>query len=539
MIDTLGSTLQIRPGELRMATLLGTLFALVQLGCSVGGSAADAIFFKRFGVNNLPYMYLILGGFNFTALIGYFALLGRWTNKGRLFTSLFAGFASVLLAERLAIVLNVRELYPLLWLSVNILSLLLGTLIWSTAGEICDTRQAKRLFPLCSSAGIFGWLIGSLLTGPVARLFGTENLIVLDVVVLFAATLVLRTITSWFFPRAQQGTARANFVADLRAGYDVVRQSPMLQLLGISAVLFSALYFAVAFPFGKSVAAAFSNEADMAGYLGLFSGVTSAIALVVSLLFANRLYARVGIVAALLLLPITYLLGFAALAVNFTLLTATIVRFSQTVVLNGIGEGAYNSFFNIVPPAKRAQVRAFDAGVPSQLGIVLSGILLILGEHVLTVPQIFLMGIVVAGLCTVVVRAMKVRHAEALVAALRAGRFDVFARGEGALRGVQGDAAATAVVVNALRDLKPTTRRLAAEMLGHMGASSSSPALIASLGDPDAEVRAAAVRALGVLEAQTAANPVMQLLADPQPSSAGGRTQCTDEAEATTVCETN
>jgi hypothetical protein len=275
----LSSTLKIRPRELRMATLLTTLFALVQLGCSVGGSAADAIFFKRFGVNHLPNMYLILGGLNFTALIGYFALLGRWTNKGRLFTSLFTGFASVLLAERLAIVLNVRELYPLLWLSVNILSLLLGILLWSTAGEICDTRQAKRLFPLFASAGIFGWLIGSLLTGPVARLFGTENLIVLDVVVLIAATLVLRTITSRCFPRTQQGTAHANIMADLRAGYDLVRQSPMLQLLGSLAVLFSVLYFAVAFPFGKSVAAAFSNEADMAGYLGLFSGVTSAIAL--------------------------------------------------------------------------------------------------------------------------------------------------------------------------------------------------------------------------------------------------------------------
>lgn len=496
MMTAIIHLLQIRPGEGRLVALVGTLFALVELGRSAGGSAADTLFFLRFGVNNLPYMYIALGGLNFIALLSYTAFVGRG-NKGRFFTSLFVVFTLTLLAERLVINLNLRDLYPLLWLSVNIIGLLLGTLVWSAAGEICDARQAKRLFPLFVSAGILGWLVGSLLIGTTARLFGTENLLVLDAILLFAGMFVLRNITRKFFRPAQRETAQSSFVTEVRAGYDFVRQSPVLQLLAISAVLFSVLYFSVSFPFGKAVTAAFPNEADMAGFLGLFSGLASAVTFVVSLFIANRLYARIGIVNSLLLLPCMYLLGFMAMAANFVLATAVAVRFSQWVILSGVGDGAYSTVFNVVPPEKRAQVRAFDAGVPAQVGVVLSGVLLLLGAQVLTPLQIFMMGMVVALLCIAVVWGMRRRYAEALVAALRAGRYEVFTQEEGALLDFQGDAAATAVVVNALTDTKPGTRRLAAEMLGRMGAASAVSTLIANLNDPDAEVRAAVVQALG------------------------------------------
>ena len=143
-----------------MVAWVGLLFGLVELGRAVGGSAADALFFLRFGVDNLPYMYIILGALNFICALVYAALLGRG-DKGRFFSVMFGLFALTLVAERLALILNLRALYPVLWLSVNIVSLLLGTLEWSAAGEICDARQAKRLFPLFVSSGILGGLVGS------------------------------------------------------------------------------------------------------------------------------------------------------------------------------------------------------------------------------------------------------------------------------------------------------------------------------------------------------------------------------------------
>ena len=183
--------LKIRPDEARMAALVALFFGLIDIHRAVADSAADALFFRRFGVEYLPYMYMAMGGIAFAVSIGYGAVVAR-SDKRRLFFSFLLIVALLLLAERAAILLNLAALYPLLWLTINVAATLLGTLLWTTAGEICDTRQAKRLFPIFASASILGGLLGSFLTGPLARLVGTDNLILLCVLLLAAGGFLFR-----------------------------------------------------------------------------------------------------------------------------------------------------------------------------------------------------------------------------------------------------------------------------------------------------------------------------------------------------------
>lgn len=517
-VNKIAVALKIRSGEALLVLLVAGLFATIELGRGIGSSAADALFFLRFGVDYLPYLYIVLGVANFIVTLSYAAFLGRF-DHGRFFVTLLLLFSLILLGEWTAIHLNNRALYPVLWLTVNIISALLGTLAWTTAAEVCDARQAKRLFPLFVSAGILGGLIGSVITGPAAALLGTENLMVIFAVLLLVGLLLIRIIARHFFhPTAKQNQEHSNFLVDVRAGFDVVRRSSMLQLLAVSAILFSVLYFSISFPFGRAISASFSSEAEVAGFLGAFSGIASTVTFVAALLIANRLYNRIGVVNSLLILPITYLFGFVLFAVNFSLTSAVIVRLSQLVVLSGIGDGAYGTFFNVVPPAKRAQVRAFDSGVPSQIGIILSGVLLILGERLLTNTQIFGMGMVVALACTYVIWRMRRSYADALIAALRAGRVEVFAGGDQAFASLRNEAGAIRIAVDALRDPKPVLRRLASEMLTRMGATSAGTALIQTLNDPDPEVRIAVVAALGELKINDAVQPLVRLLDDADPS---------------------
>ncbi|MBX3061424.1 MAG: HEAT repeat domain-containing protein [Anaerolineae bacterium] len=504
------SLLKMRPEEAQMAGLVALLFALIELGRGIGGSAADALFFTRFGVDYLPYLYIVLGITTFIVSLSYAAFLGRF-NKQRFFTVLLAAMALVLLLERAAILLDIRALYPLLWLTVNLIGALLGTVAWNTAGDVCDTRQAKRLFPLFVSAGIAGGLVGSLLIGPMAAFLGTENLILIDALLLACSVLVIRRIAQRYFPATQPHDG-SSFVADIRTGFDYVRRSPLLVRLSVSAILFSILYFSVSFPFGRAVAASFSSEAEIAGFLGLFSGITSALMFVAALLIANRLYARIGVVAALLILPLTYLFGFTLFAVKFSLVSAIIVRLSQLVVLSGIGDGAYSTFFNVVPAEKRAQVRAFDAGVPAQVGTIASGVMLILGERALTNAQIFGMGMVVALLCAYVVWQMRRSYAAALIAALRSGRIEVFTTGDRIFAGFQSDPNAVRVVSSALYDANPTVQQLAAELLARMNAKSAAPELIRRMKDVTPEVQQSIIQVLGKLATPEAIQPLIAAL---------------------------
>src|SRR2546429_4874 len=77
------------------------------------------------------------------------------------------------------------------------LGAVLVTLVWTLGGSLLDARQAKRLFPLCTSAAILGGFAGTLAAGPLARLAGTENLLLADAALLAVAA----SITARVAPR--------------------------------------------------------------------------------------------------------------------------------------------------------------------------------------------------------------------------------------------------------------------------------------------------------------------------------------------------
>ena len=126
-------------------------------------------------------------------------------------------------------------------------------------------------------------------------------------------------------------------ISDLRAGLDLTRRTPLLRLMTGAAVLISALFFLMVFPFAEIVTQSFATEVEIANFLGLFSALATAATFLVSLLGVNRLFARIGVVLTLLILPVVYLVGFATWLASFGLATAVPVRGSQWIAVNAIG----------------------------------------------------------------------------------------------------------------------------------------------------------------------------------------------------------
>ncbi|HKG53475.1 MAG TPA: HEAT repeat domain-containing protein, partial [Anaerolineales bacterium] len=513
MLNRLASLLKVRPEEGRLVILVALLFACIQAGQGMGDNAASALFLLRFGVDYLPYMYIAAGALTFVITMAYSAGLGRF-EKGRFFLWIISAFAGLLIVERAALAFSLPVLYPALWLTVNGMGGILGTFVWNLAGEVCDARQAKRLFPLFTSAGILGSVLGNAVTGFIAKLLGTDNLLFLYAFLLGIAFYFTHLIAKSYIRKEKTLSHPASLLDDLRAGFDFVRISPLMRLIAYSSILFSVLFFTIAFPFNKVITTSFPDEAGVAGFFGLFNSITTAATFLISLFLANRIYTRLGIINSVFLMPLAYLFSFAIFTLRYDLSGAAIARFVQLVILAGIAGTAWNALFNVVPSQKRGQVLAFNNGVPSQIGVVLSGILLIIADRVFTVQQIFLIGAFVALVCGLFVWRMRGAYGQALVEALRAGRLEVFSANEAAFRGFQSDTAALDVALRALQDSKATTRRLAAEMLGRMEWDSAIPHLIRLLSDPEPAVRAAAVSSLGALYADSTIPEIILSLDD-------------------------
>ncbi|HEY5730480.1 MAG TPA: Npt1/Npt2 family nucleotide transporter, partial [Anaerolineales bacterium] len=406
--------------------------------------------------------------------------------------------------------------YPLLWLTTYGMGVVLGTLLWTSAGEVCDARQAKRLFPLFTSMGILGSVLGNLLTGVIASLAGAEGLILFYAVLLGSGFLLVRRIAREYFKPESETSHPFSLVNDVRSGYDFVRSSQLFRLIAISSILYSVLFFTVDFPFSERISDAYLNDAaGLAGFKGLFTSVTTAVTFLVSLLLANRLYTRLGIVNSVMVMPLTYIAAFVLFFISFNFWGAVGARFGQLVILGGIAGTAWNALFNVVPPERRGQVLAFNNGVPAQVGVVLSGVLILLSRQVLSTQDVLLLGAFVALIATYITIKMRPAYGEALLSALRAGRTEVFSEQDEAFSGYKADPSALQVILKALQDPRAETRRLASEMLGRMGSRLAAPDLIERLSDEDASVRAAATKALADLGVKPAFGEIILGLDDP------------------------
>ena len=516
MNERIVALLKIRPEETRLVALMAVLFLAVQAGQGIGENAAFALFLSRLNVDFLPYMYMGLGVVVFIGSIMYSASLSRFQNSS-VVTFLFAGIVILFFVEWIAIVFLSLPIYSLLWLTTFGMSVILGTLIWTTAGEVCDARQAKRLFPLFTSMGILGSVLGNALTGVFAKFAGTENLILLYVILLGIGFFLTRAIARGYFkPETIMPNARFNPLEDIQSGYDFVNQSGLFRLVAITSILYSVLFFAVDFPFSETLSLQFAgDEAGLAGFKGAFTGITTAVTFLVSLLLANRLYTRLGIIKGILIMPLTYIVGFVVFYLYFNIQGAVFARFSQLVILGGLLGTAWNALFNVVPSERRGQVLAFNNGVPAQIGVIISGVLIILGRQFLDTKVVLLLGVFVALLTAYLTWKMVPAYGQALVDALRAGRAEVFNEDEESFAGYQNDPSAIQVILGAMNDPKAFTRRLAIEMLAKMEIRLALPDLIQRLSDTDASVRAAAIQALAQFGSKSMLNEIILGLDDP------------------------
>ncbi len=511
--------LNIRVSEKRTASLLIGIMLFGAFGYSFGGTGIEALYFSRYGTAQLPYLYMGLGLLSLVTTLTITGLLGR-VPRERMYIIvplLTAGFIfvawGVLFSEH-------QILFPLMWLAKESINTIVSMIAWNSAGAACDSRQAKRLFPIFSAARILGQVLGGLGVGALVESIGAHNLLLvwggsMLMVFLFSQALLKSQLPPEPARRKYRKNRRGpSFVKEMQKGWEYVRRSPLMLWISLASILFSVLYFSVALPFSRTAANTYPSENELARFIGYFNGIMTAATFLTSLLLANRLFARWGIMNMLLVFPVLYLLGFGTLIVNETFAILSIFRFAQMLWLTGICDAAWQSMFSAVPAEKRDQVNAFLNGVPEQAGVFLAGGILLVGAQAFSAQQLYSVGLVTAAVTTYVIYKAARAYGGALADTLREGRPDIFSRP----RGAPIDAVAMRLLTENLKSRDVSLRKLAAEILAETPGAAR--LLIPALHDSDSQIRIAALR--GLVATPEAVPQIVPLLAAPE---AGVRAQ--------------
>jgi HEAT repeat protein len=515
-MDRVYAVLKVRPGEARTAGRFLAFMVVVWTGFAVGGSGVEALLFARYGPHALPYLYIAVGVATFVWMTGMTVLLRRG-DPDRLLLFLPLGFAVAVVGMRALVEVGSDLVYPVLWLLMMVMWTAQGVAVWGLASTLHDTRQAKRLFPLYGAGWILGSVLGGVATRPLALWIHAENLLLVWAACLAAAFLIARTLLPARrvrHDRPRRRAARLRPLAELADASRLVKGSPLLFWMAVSLTLFALLYFVLTLVFAEAVTARFPGADRLAGFLGLFMGVSNGIGFVTALFVANRLFARFGLVTMVLTLPVIYLAGFAVVSVAPAFLPVVAFRLVQVVWVNGIWASAWQSLFNVVPPERRHRVRTFFDGVPLQVGIVTAGILLILAERLLGASEIALVGVGAAAAATLAMWRARAAYGGAVVEALRVGNPEVFFDEEEPFGGYRRDAAAASVLLQGASHPDPSIRRIAMEILAETLDGSMPDAVTAGLHDPEPGVRTAALRCMSRIRDASSLPQVVRLLGD-------------------------
>ena len=511
----------LRPGEGRSVGLAVTTSFFASAGLMIGGSGIEALFFARYGVSKLPVMYLVLGATMFLLTVGFGSLIGR-VGRGRACLLIPTALAVIAAVGRVALAADVGWITQALWLLQGAAQFLVALSVWGLAGIVTDTRQAKRFFPLIGAGGVLGYVIGGFATKPLASAIGAPNLLLVWIATLVIVVVIgSRLLSLGGHERPRTRADRVGPIDGLVRGWRYARRSTLMRWLALASVMFSLLFFSLYLPFSRAATEQYPDPDQLAGFFGVFFGVATGVAFLLSLFVTNRLLARFGVPTVLLVLPLLYLVAFGVLTVDTSFVLLAVFRFGQVAWLSGGASSSWEAVINTVPADRRDQTRAFLYGGPTQVGTMLAGVIALVGERSLSPKALAGIGFVCAAIAVVAMIGVRRAYPRELVAALREGRphvFDAAPAGSEPFGVTPAERTALLAADGALADPDPRVRRVAAHVLGDLDPAAARDPLLACLRDDDGEVRAIAIGSLAAGGTPEALPTIVALLDDPDAS---------------------
>jgi len=177
MLDRISDLLLVHKEERRQLSYLLIVFALMGAGMALGRGTADALFFKRYGIEYLPVMFILLGVLLSTISVLYAAFVDALSSE-RFFKIIFAVLIALLLGNWLMISLGVSDMvYPAYFLLYEIASELLLVHSALYLGQNLLQTQSKRLMPIILAGSQVGVIIGGLFLAGMSRTLGIQNML--------------------------------------------------------------------------------------------------------------------------------------------------------------------------------------------------------------------------------------------------------------------------------------------------------------------------------------------------------------------------
>ena len=343
-----------------------------------GKSVRDGYFLSRFDKSALPLMMCAIAVAVAIAIPLYKYVGSKYRPE-----LLLPGTALVFAVSLAVIHLKLEGwTIPLLYVWMEVITVITVLQFWLLASDVFDVRQAKRLFPLLGGGGSFAaMLVGSQLK-PFTKAYGSDMLLWLVCGLLLALCAV--SVVTTRLRRAPVAPSPRR--APKKPGRKPF--GPYLRVMALLVISASVVATVIDYQFKIISSSALRTEGDLIGFFGQFYAVTGLSTLVLQFVFARPLLNRFGVDSALLVLPLS--LGFCSIAIVIwpVLASAVLGKFADQTFRFTLHNGGLELLWLPVSREQRRDAKPVITGTLKSAAEGLSGIVMFLLVKFMAVAQL-------------------------------------------------------------------------------------------------------------------------------------------------------
>jgi HEAT repeat protein len=522
----------VYPGEGPVVGICLIVNLLVVAGIMFGRNARDSLFLIYFGVQYLPVMYFANAAFLVLCSVGYTTLVDR-IERGKFLAGVSVIFIIGLVASRVVLLGHPHWFYPVLYIGAQVVWYFSLMQFWTFAGDLFDTRQAKRLFPFLAVGALLGMIGVGVGSKQIVHALGTENLLLVWAG-LILASLVLGGVAYRRYKLVEDPSKmdveslkrpKLSELEKIKSGFKEVGREPLLRSMAAYILLMWTVYAVVDFCFSKTIRARYPNPNDLATFLGIFVGMQGLLCLVIQLFFVRAVIARLGVGTTINFHPGILVAGTVWMGLGYGFGSVFSTKLGDASMLYTFSDSSYQLLYSPISPDRRARVRGLIEGYIRPLSLAAAGALILLGNSYLkplhwmgreiAVGQQLAWGaLVFAAVWLGMALTAKKGYVRALLKNLQSASPALRQAAATALSKIK-DATSLSILSESLASSNPDRVIAAIQLLETFGSQDAAEAVASLLEHPDARVRATATSALGRLAGEKYADRFPPLLNDP------------------------
>ena len=369
--------INIKSKERKPAALLFFMFFSIVSATITGASVRDAVFLTQFDKSYLPVMFITIA----VVMAGVIALYKKLTaGQDQIFVISISG--ALFSVSLFLLQSNLSGLFiPVLYIWMEVVTILSIFQFWILAGEIFNARQAKRIFTFLGAGGSFAGMGAGYGIKPFVSTFGSENLLFLTIFFIGLSVVMAQMLRPFRMSRKSK-KVNSKPVAKSKTEFEPYLKSIAL-LIGLAAFVSKIIDY----QFKMMAADAFPNQNDLVSFFGTYYMSTGAATLIMQFFVTGFILTRFGILAGLLVLPIFLAIGSSGFLAIGTLSAVFIAKFSDQVFKFSTNNAVQEILWLPVAPEKKKRAKPIIDGTIRSGLEGLAGVLIFALVSFKLVPQ--------------------------------------------------------------------------------------------------------------------------------------------------------